>query len=254
MRVALLQAALIWEDAKANRSYFQEKIALLDGKADLVILPEMFTTGFTMNPTPVAEPMTGETVAWMQSIAEKNKTAVCGSLVIIADNQFYNRFLFVFPTGEIRHYDKRHLFTLSGEREAYTAGKEKIIIEYRGFRICPMICYDLRFGVFSRNVEDFDLLIYAANWPKPRINAWDILLKARAIENMCFVAGVNRIGKDFNQYEYSGHSQLVDYLGEYIIEPMKNEGQQTAFLNKEKMLETRAKLGFLNDRDTFTVN
>ena len=145
------------------------------------------------------------------------------------------------------------MFTLAGEDKTYTAGKEKLIVEYKGFRICPLICYDLRFPVFARNTEDYDVLLYVANWPKPRINAWDALLKARAIENMSYVIGVNRIGEDHHHHEYPGHSQVVDYLGNYIIEPQETEGVFIASLDKEKLLETRQKLGFLDDKDDFEI-
>lgn len=157
--------------------------------------------------------------------------------------------IFVFPDGNVEFYDKTHLFTLAGEDKIYTSGNQKKIIEYRNFKFCLQICYDLRFPTFARNKEDYDVLIYVANWPKTRINAWDILLKARAIENMCFTVGVNRIGNDNNNLEYIGYSQIVDYLGNNLIEPQKEEGVFITNLNKLEMLETRNKLGFLKDRD-----
>jgi predicted amidohydrolase len=162
--------------------------------------------------------------------------------------------LFVFPDGKIDFYDKRHLFTLASEDKVYTSGKEKLIITYKGFKICPLICYDLRFPVFARNVENYDLLLYVANWPKTRVNAWDILLKARAVENMSYVIGVNRIGNDNNNLEYVGHSQVIDFLGNYLIEPQEKEGVFIVEIDKEKQDETRSKLAFLNDRDEFTIN
>ncbi|MCY1240776.1 Omega-amidase YafV [compost metagenome] len=161
--------------------------------------------------------------------------------------------IFVFPSGKIEYYDKRHLFSLAGEEKIYTSGKEKQIVEYKGWKICPMICYDLRFPVFSRNTEDYDLLLYVANWPKPRTNAWDILLKARSVENMCYTLGVNRIGFDESGHEYIGHSQAIDFLGNTIINVEESEGVFIADLDKNAMLEARHKFGFLNDRDAFEI-
>ena len=254
MKVAIIQSNLIWENPAANRNLFEEKINAIDENVDLIVLPEMFTTGFTMNPLQVAESMQGETVRWLQYSARSKKAAIIGSMIVKEDGKYYNRLLFVLPSGEITRYDKKHLFTLAGEDKIYTAGTEKIIIEYKGYRICPLICYDLRFPVFSRNLEDYDLLLYVANWPKTRISAWDILLKARSIENMCYTIGLNRIGVDHNQLEYIGHSQVVDFFGTYLVEPQETEGIYYAILDKEKLLETRIKFGFLNDKDTFTFS
>jgi omega-amidase len=252
MKVALIQASLVWENPEANRVYFEEKINAIDG-VDLIVLPEMFTTGFTMEPAKVAETMQGETVLWMQSLAKAKNAAITGSVVIEENANYYNRMLFVFPSGEIQHYDKRHLFTLAGEDKVYTRGIQKLIVDYLGWKICPFVCYDLRFPVFSRNTDDYDLLIYVASWPKTRINAWDTLIKARAIENMSYAIGVNRVGEDDNGYEYTGHSQLVDYLGDYLIEPKQNEGILLATLDKSKMIEVRKKLDFLSDKDIFDI-
>ncbi len=222
-------------------------------EVDLIVLPEMFSSGFTMNPKAVAETMNGETIAWLQHLAKAKDCAITGSLVIEENGKYYNRLVFVYPNGELKTYDKRHLFTLAGEDKVYTAGKEKLIIEYKGFRICPLICYDLRFPVFARNVEDYDVLIYVANWPKPRINAWDILLKARAVENMSYAIGVNRIGMDENELEYVGHTQAVDFLGNYLLEAQETDGVFIVELDKEKLLETRSKLAFLKDKDSFKL-
>jgi omega-amidase len=253
MKIAIIQSNLIWENPTANRTFFYNKINKIKEHVDLLILPEMFTTGFTMNPTEVAETMQGETIQWMQTIARSKKSAILGSLIVKENNHFYNRLVFVFPSGELVKYDKKHLFTFAGEDKVYRPGNEKVTVDYNGFKICPLICYDLRFPVFSRNVEDYDLLIYVANWPKPRINAWDILLKARAIENQCFVIGANRIGTDNNQHDYVGHSQVVDCLGNSILEPQENEGIFIVTLNKNELLSTRKKLDFLSDRDPFTL-
>jgi len=253
MNISLIQAPLFWENPIANRNYFEQKINGLDFQTDLVILPEMFTSGFTMHPKSVAETCHGETIQWLQSLASKNQLAITGSLVIEEMGNYYNRMVFIFPNGDIASYDKRHLFTLAGENLVYNSGKSKTIVTYKGWKICLQICYDLRFPVFVRNVESYDLLIYVANWPKPRINAWDILLKARAVENLCYVVGVNRIGEDGNQSLYVGHSQVIDELGNFIVEPSENEEIFTALLDKNKMLETRSKLNFLNDQDTFKL-
>lgn len=253
MKIALLQSSLFWENPKANRNHFEEKINALAEKVDLIVLPEMFSTGFTMNPEAVFETMEGETIQWMQSLAKAKNSAITGSLVIKENENFHNRLLFVFPSGEMQIYDKRHLFTLAGEDKVYTSGNQKLIVEYLGWKICPLICYDLRFPVFARNVENYDVLIYVANWPKSRIQAWDILLKARSVENLCYTVGVNRVGLDNNNLEYDGHSQMVDFLGNYALKPQENEGVFIVELNKQKLVETRKKLGFLNDRDSFEL-
>lgn len=253
MKVAILQSDIVWENPPANRSHFEVMINSISEEVDIIVLPEMFSTGFTMNPANVAETQQGETVLWMQSIAKSKNCAITGSLVIEENKKFYNRMVFVFPNGEIQIYNKRHLFSLAKEETVFTSGKEKVIVDYKGWKICLQICYDLRFPVFSRNVENYDVLLYVASWPKPRINAWDTLLKARAIENMCYVIGVNRIGFDGNDYEYVGHSQVVDFLGNYLVEPFEEENIKIMTLDKNQMLETRQKLNFLEDRDRFEL-
>lgn len=251
MKTALIQTNIIWENPSENRRILEEKINALTESVDLIILPEMFTSGFTMHPSNVAETMNGETISWLKNIAKAKNSAITGSLVITENGNFYNRMVFIFPDGEIQHYDKKHLFTLAGEDKIYTSGNEKVIVNYQDWKICLQVCYDLRFPVFARNTENYDLLIYVASWPKIRNNAWDILLKARAVENLSYVIGVNRIGTDHNNLEYIGHSQIIDELGNFIIEPTENEGVFIADLDKNKMLETRNKLNFLNDRDAF---
>lgn len=253
MKIALIQSDLYWEEALKNRNQFETKIKQIDSEVDLVLLPEMFSTGFTMNASEVAETMQGKTVLWMQALAKNKNCAVAGSLIISENKEYYNRFLFVFPTGEIQFYDKRHLFTLAGEDKIYTAGSKKQIVEYLGWKICLQVCYDLRFPVFARNVENYDLLLYVANWPKVRINAWDILLKARAVENLSYTIGVNRVGLDANYHEYNGHSQVIDFLGNPVLGPQENEGVFVVDLNKNSMLETRKKLNFLSDKDMFEI-
>lgn len=254
MKIALIQTALHWENPEANRNQIEKLILSITESVDLIVLPEMFSTGFTMNPKDVAETMSGETITWLQSIAKSKNVAIIGSLVVKESNQYYNRLLFVFPSGEIEKYDKRHLFTLAGEDKVYTAGKERLIVDFLGFKICPLICYDLRFPVFSRNTENYDLLLYVANWPKPRVNAWDILLRARAVENQCFVVGVNRLGLDNNNHEYVGHSQAIDFLGNYLLTPQNKEGVFMVTIDKSEMITTRKKLDFLADRDAFSFS
>lgn len=253
MEIAIIQSDLIWENPKSNRVQFEQKINTISQEVDLIVLPEMFSTGFTMFPNDLAETMNGETVKWMQEVAKTKKTAICGSIIVEENANFYNRFVFVHPNGKTETYDKRHLFSLAGEHEQYTQGTEKVIITYKEWKICPQICYDLRFPVFSRNVEEYDLLIYVANWPKPRIQAWDALLRARAIENMSFVVGVNRIGLDGNKHEYVGHSIVLDELGNSIVEAKENDGVLIATLEKSKMHQTRKNLNFLNDKDEFSI-
>ena len=253
MKTALIQTDIIWENPAENRGVLEEKINAITKEIDLIILPEMFTSGFTMHPNLVAETMNGETILWLQNIAKTKNCAITGSLIITENNKFYNRMVFVFPNGEIQYYDKKHLFTLAGEDKIYTSGNEKVIVKYNDWKICLQVCYDLRFPVFSRNTENYDVLIYVASWPKTRTNAWDILLKARAIENLSYAIGVNRIGTDKNNFEYIGHSQIIDELGNFILQPTENEGVFVANLDKNKMLETRNKLNFLNDKDEFNL-
>ena len=253
MKTLLLQSNIIWENPQANRNHFSKQLSAITEKVDLIVLPEMFSTGFTMNPESVAETMQGDTVLWMQKLAQNSNCAIVGSLVIVEDGNFFNRLLFVDPSGTIQTYDKKHLFTLAGEKEVYTAGTEKLVIEYNGWKICALICYDLRFPVFSRNVEDYDLLVYVANWPKVRINAWDTLLKARAIENVSYVIGVNRIGIDGNGHQYIGHSQVIDPLGNEMNPMKEEEAVIVVEMDINKLKDIRQKFAFLNDRDQFTI-
>ena len=254
LKIALIQSDLVWENPKQNRENFSDKINAINQEVNLVILPEMFTTGFTMNAVDIAETMQGETVKWMQELATKKQVAITGSVIISEDNKYYNRLLFVHPSGKIETYNKRHTFTLAGEDKVYSAGTDKFIINYKGWKICPLVCYDLRFPVWARNTEDYDVLLYVANWPKPRINAWNALLKARAIENMCYCIGVNRVGLDTNNYEYSGNSAVYNVLGEEISNISPNiEQTEILVLDKNHIKTNREKLQFLNDRDDFNL-
>lgn len=254
MKIVILQTELSWENPLENCALLSQKIAAITESVDLIVLPEMFNSGFTMNPKAVAETMEGPTIAWLKQWALTKDCAITGSLVIEEEGKYYNRLVFVHPDDQVHTYDKRHLFTLAGEDKEYTAGTDKLIIDFRGFKICLLICYDLRFPVFARNVEHYDLLVYVANWPKLRVQAWDILLRARAVENMCYVIGVNRVGSDGNQHQYVGHSQVVDYLGNYLLEPQEAVAHFIVDLDQELLLETRSKLAFLEDKDHFTIH
>ncbi len=252
LKVALVQSQLIWENPQANRSLLEEKIKAMPTDVDLVILPEMFTTGFTMNPQNI-DPSEGKiTVEWMQNLAAEKNTAIMGSLAIQENSKYYNRLFFVFPTGAVATYNKKHTFTLAGEDKVYKAGKDRLVLTYKGFKLCPLVCYDLRFPVWARNTEDYDIIVYVANWPKPRIEAWDTLLKARAIENMAYCIGTNRIGLDGLDYEYSGHSGVYDVLGKQIA---YSEVEEILFaiLDKDHIKTNREKLKFLDDRDGFSL-
>jgi omega-amidase len=254
LKITIIQSHLLWENPVANRELFSEKINLISESTDIIVLPEMFTTGFTMNATPLAEQEQGETLQWMQQIARNKNAAITGSVIIKEDDNYYNRLFFVFPEGTYNKYDKRHTFTLAKEHETYTAGTEKLLINYKGWKICPLICYDLRFPVWARNTEDYDILLYVANWPNKRVSAWDALLKARAIENMAFCIGVNRIGLDGNGFEYSGHSAIYNVLGEQLTtQDYEKEIIETVTLEKKHITTLRDHLQFLQDRDLFQL-
>lgn len=254
MKTALIQFDTIWEDKKANLEYVQDKILNLPNDIDFIVLPEMFTTGFTMNPEMVAEEEQGDTLQIIQKLATDKQTAITGSWVVKEDNNYYNRLFFVFPDGSYKTYNKRHLFTLAGEEKIYEPGNEKLIVSYKGWNISLLVCYDLRFPVYSRIVDqNYDLLVYVASWPDRRIDAWDTLLKARAIENMSYVVAVNRCGTDPNGVEYSGHSQAIDFVGKHIVKPLINEQIIITDLEKESLQTARQIFAFLNDADDFEI-
>jgi omega-amidase len=253
LNVTIVQADLSWHDAATNRAMFTKVISNLDEKSDLVVLPEMFTTGFSMDAPSLAETADGESVAWMQSMAEQVNAAICGSLIIRDGDDYYNRFLCVDSSGPIVSYDKRHLFRLADEQNHYSQGHDRVIFELNGFRICPMVCYDLRFPVWSRNRGDFDVLIYVANWPNRRQLAWDTLLRARAIENLSYAVGVNRVGVDGNELPYSGGSAIVDYIGQEMAELGDTEGTVTATLELAAMERFRDRFSFHRDADDFEL-
>ena len=254
LKIVLIQTDLVWENPEQNRIRFSEKIEDIDEQVDLIILPEMFTTGFTMNAANVAETMQGETLLWLKKLAKEKNTAITGSLIIKEKNKYYNRLVFVLPNENVHTYDKRHTFTLAGEDKIYTAGTKKLMVDYKGWNICPLICYDLRFPVWARNTDNYDLLYYVANWPTPRIKAWNSLLKARAIENMTYCIGVNRVGIDANNHEYTGNSAVYDGLGEKISTLKPNEIKaEMITLKKNSISKIRKKFRFLDDKDDFIV-
>jgi predicted amidohydrolase len=252
LKIALVQSSLIWENPKFNRVEFTKKIKIISNEVDVIILPEMFTTGFTMSPENINENEGLKTLEWMKEMALEKKAAIVGSIVFKEKDNNYNRLFFVEPNGSFTSYDKRHTFTLAGENLKYVAGNDRVLINFRGFLFCPMVCYDLRFPVWSRNTDGYDVLIYVANWPAPRIQAWDTLLKARAIENMSYAIGVNRIGIDEKGLQYSGHSSAYDSLGNQLAFSDKEEILNVV-ISKEHLTKTRNKLRFLEDRDDFDI-
>ncbi len=254
LNIAFIQPSLKWEDAVANRALFSEEIQKISDEVELIILPEMFTTGFSMNAENLAEETEAETLAWMRKHAKEKDCAITGSVIITENANYYNRLFFVFPDGSYKLYDKRHTFTLAKEDETYTAGTKRLIVNYQGWKICPLVCYDLRFPVWARNTEDYDLLIYVANWPEKRVFAWDSLLRARAIENMSYCIGVNRTGEDGDGYVYNGHSAVYDALGKELTELDRSDEFVTQLsIDKGSLKEVREKLKFLQDRDKFNL-
>lgn len=253
LTIALVQSPIIWEEPALNRKGFAAEIAAIKNDVDLIVLPEMFTTGFTMTPEKL-DPADGKvTIKWMREIAREKNAAITGSIVFTENGLHFNRLFFVHPNGALQYYDKRHTFTLAGEDKKYQAGTKQLIVDYLGFKINPMICYDLRFPVWSRNTKDYDILIFVANWPKPRVEAWDTLLKARAIENMSYCIGVNRIGADEKGLEYVGHSGVYDSLGKQLIFSNKEEVLQVT-ISKDHLQKSRNKLRFLEDMDQFELH
>jgi len=251
LNVTIIQANLIWEDAKANRQNFDAIFKNIEPNiTDIIVLPEMFSTGFTTQPNNLAEKPNGTTVNWMRSWAGRLNTAIVGSLIIEEKKQYYNRLIWMPPTGVPQHYNKKHLFSLAGEHHNYSAGQQRLYINnYKGWNICPLICYDLRFPEWSRNINNYDLLLYVANWPVNRIDAWNSLLKARAIENQTYTIGVNRVGKDGNNISYNGNSAAIDFKGHTMLNIADNEFVTTLTLQKEPLVNFRKRFPFLDDKD-----
>ena len=253
LRLALVQTDLAWHDAQANRARFAQLLDQARG-ADLIILPEMFTTGFSMQSATLAEPEEGASQVWLREQAERLQAVVTGTLIIqAADGSYRNRLLWAQPDGQVLHYDKRHLFRMAGEHEHFTAGDEQALFEIKGWRVRPLICYDLRFPVWSRDPESTDLLFYTANWPAARRNAWNRLLPARAIENLCYVAGINRVGVDGQGYPYSGDSQVLDFLGDSLLDAGEGDGVFQVSLNAEKLARFRELFPAWRDADGFAL-
>lgn len=254
LSVTLIQTNLYWENSTANLAMLEEKIAQITEPTDLIILPEMFNTGFTMNVEKVAEPMNFFVMKWMKQQATQSKAVITGSFIVKENEQYFNRLIWMRPDGSYEKYDKRHLFRMGGEHHSFTGGSEKIIVELKGWKICPLICYDLRFPVWSRNVNQaYDLLIYVANWPAVRSIVWDTLLKARAIENQAFVVGVNRVGTDGMDLLYSGNSTIIDFKGNPIFYQRDYEVVETYVLNKKNLESFREQFPAYLDADTFEI-
>ena len=254
LKITIVQNNLYWENKEKNISHFQHIIENLKGKTDLIILPEMFTTGFSMQPSKFAEEMTGSSVKWMQEMSVFCEAGIIGSIIIKENNNFYNRLILAKPNSSIEFYDKRHLFGMANEDKFYTAGTERKIFDFNGWKIKALICYDLRFPVWSRNNEYYDILIYVANWPERRIMHWNSLLEARAIENQVFTVGVNRIGKDGNGIAHSGNSAIFNPMGNKIsLTEANKESVETIVLTKDDLTQIRKKLPFNKDGDSFEI-
>lgn len=253
LTVALVQTELAWESPAENRHHFDQLIGTgID--SDLIVLPEMFSTGFSMASSKLAETMDGPTVDWMLNKAATLNVTLCGSVIIEDEGRYFNRFIWAQADGTIKHYDKRHLFRMSEENDHYSYGKEKLIVELQGFRICPQICYDLRFPVWSRNDGQVDLLLYVANWPAVRRDHWNVLLKARAIENLCYVVGVNRVGTDGNDVSYCGDSVARDYNGVPLLEMASGSELTTVTLDGHALVEYQKQFPAYLDADVYSID
>jgi predicted amidohydrolase len=259
LRVSLVQGATRWHDPAGNRAYYGAMIAPLAGQTDLVVLPETFTSGFSNEAIHNAETMEGPTVAWLRERAREIGAAVTGSVQLRVGEGVFNRLLFATPDGEVRQYDKRHLFRYADEHKRYAAGRERIVIEWKGWKICPLVCYDLRFPVFSRNRHDaqrgfdYDLVLFVANWPAARSYAWRMLLRARAIENLSYCVGLNRVGLDGNQLPYSGDSAVLDFMGQTMAELGAQEQTVTVTLDPAALAAFREKFPAWMDADAFEL-
>jgi omega-amidase len=254
MKLTLIQFDIIWENKLRNLEKLGELISAIPHGSDVIILPEMFSTGFSMNPADLEEKPQSVTFDWMRDIAAKINSGICGSYIVSVNKNFYNRWIFVSPDGEVWKYDKRHLFSIGGEESLFTRGEERIVFKFRGIRICPNVCYDLRFPVWSRNRNDYDLLINSSNWPESRRDVWTTLLKARSLENQCYVAGVNRIGTDGTGIKYCGDSVILGPKGEIIAEGRQNEESiVSGEISIDELSDFREKFPVMNDADKFSV-
>jgi len=255
LTLTLVQSNLAWQQADENRRILSDLLKSRVSDTDLIVLPEMFTSAFTMDKGAIAGDWPGETVDWMLAAATEFNAAVCGSIAVLEDNKRYNRFVFTTPEGNVAYYDKRHLFRMLGEDKRYSGGDERTLLTWHGWRILPLVCYDLRFPVWSRNTPDlnYDLLLYVANWPAARDYHWQTLLKARAIENLAYVAGVNRIGQDGNSIEYIGHSMTINAAGEILLDAGEEAGCYTVILNKAELDNYRRSFPAYMDADDFEL-
>jgi omega-amidase len=261
LTISTIQTNLLWEDKQANLQMLENKISSINEKTEVVVLPEMFSTGFSMNPATLAETMDGETVQWMKRVSHENSIILTGSVIIEELGNFYNRLIWMLPNGQYGHYDKKHLFAYAGEDEKYQAGNKRLIASVKGWKINLQVCYDLRFPVWARQAPnslkdgvEYDVLIYVANWPERRSHAWKTLLCARAIENQCYVIGVNRVGTDGNNIYHSGNSLVIDPLGQVLYHMADDEDVSTLTLQKDKLEEVREKFPFWKDADSFTIS
>ncbi|MBZ9786906.1 amidohydrolase [Psychroflexus sp. CAK57W] len=253
LKITYIQTELTWEHPEANKAHFEKKLSECPSDTDLIILPEMFTTGFSMNAKANAEEVEA-VLGWIKTQSKKFQVALTGSAMVKEHGNYFNRMFFVEPDGKVSKYDKKHLFTLAKEHETYTPGNERCVVEYKGWKLCLQVCYDLRFPVWARNKDDYEVLIYVANWPEKRVSAWDILLQARAVENMSYCIGLNIIGTDGNNFPYVGHSAAYDALGKPLSEhDPEEEAVQTVTLEKTHLNQLRDKLGFLRDKDPFSI-
>ena len=254
LSLTLVQTPLHWQKKEDNFKLFENLLSEVE-HTDLILLPEMFSTGFSMNPEDLWDEPKGKSLEWLRALAGRKSAAISGSVIVKDKGKYYNRLYFVEPNGDYRCYDKKHLFTLAGEEKVYSAGSEQLILEYQGWKLMPLICYDLRFPVWCRNTANVDLQYFVANWPERRSEAWKSLLKSRAIENMCFVAGVNRVGEDGNGVDHSGDSGVYDELGNLILEltPYRQRVESVT-ISRKRMLESRQRFRFLDDRDEFRLS
>jgi omega-amidase len=253
IHITLIQTNLHWENSEANLEMFSHKIAAHHEITDLILLPEMFSTGFSMKPERFAETMDGRAMQWMKGTAQKKNAVICGSLMMKDGDKFFNRLMWMRPDGSFEFYDKRHLFGLGEEHNHYSSGNKKILVELKGWKILPLVCYDLRFPVWSRNTDHYDILLYVADWPERRINAWKTLLEARAIENQSYVIGVNRVGNDGNEFYYPGESSVIDPKGEVFWREAHHECVHTCTLAYHHLSHIRELLPFLKDADEFEI-
>ncbi|MDP2424050.1 MAG: amidohydrolase [Bacteroidales bacterium] len=259
LSITLIQSALHWRSSLANQQQFEKAFKRINGKTDLVILPEMFTTGFAMHPEGLSESIDGPTTQWLKTQAKRLDAAMMGSFIVQEEGNYFNRLVFIKPDGHMQYYDKKHLFRMAGENKQYQSGDKKLVVNYKGWNILPLICYDLRFPVWSRNrlvkeQFEYDLMVVIANWPKKRSHAWKTLLMARAIENQAFVAGVNRIGSDDNGIAYSGDSMVIDPWGTPIsVAPANQQHIKTIAISKKKLDEIRNNFAVSLDWDDFMI-